>query len=94
MSVDRASVWKQLGAPNDQQGSVNDPRTHEDYGAVWNEKWIYRSADGESIARIVLWNRYDFAGAFRLRDDGTAQPELLGDERELLNDEPETPNDG
>jgi hypothetical protein len=24
---DRGSVWKRLGAPTDQQGSVNDPRT-------------------------------------------------------------------
>jgi hypothetical protein len=86
MSLDRATVWKQLGAPNDQQGSVNDPRTQEDYGAVWNEKWIYRSKDGESIARIVLWNRYDFVGAFRLNEDGTAQPEMLDGESETPTD--------
>lgn len=77
MSLDRATVWKELGAPSDQQGSVNDPRTHTDYGVKWNEKWIYRADDGESIERIVLWNRYDFAGAFRLEPDGTAQPETI-----------------
>ena len=79
MSLDRASVWKKLGAPTDQQGSVNDPRTQEDYGAVWNEKWVYRSHDGDSIERIVLWNRYDLVGAFRLKPDGTAEPEILSE---------------
>jgi len=79
MEPDRATVWKLLGEPTDQVGSVNDPRTHEEFGVRWNEKWIYRGEDGESVERVVLWNRYDFAGAFRLRPDGGAEPEPLSE---------------
>jgi len=73
-SPDRARAWKLLGAPTDQVGSVNDPRTHEEFGVKWNEKWIYRGEDGETVEQVVLWNRYDFAGAFRLGPDGSAEP--------------------
>jgi hypothetical protein len=74
---DRQRVWKLFGAPTDQQGSVNDPRTHEDYGVRWNEKWIYRGEDGEGVERVVLWNRYDLKGVFRVSPDGEATPEPL-----------------
>jgi hypothetical protein len=77
MSLDRGSVWKLLGAPTDQEGSVNDPRTREEHGVRWNEKWIYRGADGRSVERVVLWNRYDLLGVFRLEPDGSAEPEKL-----------------
>ncbi len=77
MSFDRTRVWKMLGAPTDQLGSVNDPRTQRDYDAVWNEKWVYRSGDGTAIERIVLWNRCDLVGAFCLNADGTAELESL-----------------
>ena len=73
----RAEVWKRLGAPTDQVGSVNDPRTHDEYGLRWNEKWIYRGEDGRSVERVVLWNRYDLAGVFRIAPDGSARPEPL-----------------
>ena len=79
MSFDRATVWKRLGAPVDQIGSVNEPRTREEYGVRWNEKWIYRGTDGRSVIRIVLWNRYDLVGVFRLRADGSAEPETLSE---------------
>lgn len=72
----RAEVWKKLGAPTDQVGSVNDPRTAIDFGRKWNEKWVYRGEDGESVEKLVLWLRYDFVGAFR--GDGT--PLALSDE--------------
>jgi hypothetical protein len=65
----RDRVWKKLGAPADQVGSVNDPRTHEDFGRRWNEKWIYLDEDGSRVEKIVLWLRYDLVGAFRA--DGT-----------------------
>jgi hypothetical protein len=74
---DRGRVWKLLGAPTDQQGSVNDPRTHVERGLKWNEKWIYRSAHGDEVERVVLWNRYDFLGAFRVEADGSLRPEPL-----------------
>ncbi len=75
--VTRSEVWDLLGAPTDQVGSVNDPRTHEDHGVRWNEKWIYR--DGREVVRVVLWNRYDFLGAFRVQPDGSLEPEPLPD---------------
>jgi len=75
--LDRGTVWKLLGAPTDQEGSVNDPRTQLEHGVRWNEKWIYRGEDGRSIERVVLWNRYDLAGSFRVKPDGSAEPESL-----------------
>ena len=75
MSHDRGSVWKLLGAPTDQVGSVNDPRTHEEHGVRWNEKWVYLADDG-APRRVVLWNRYDLVGVFALRG-GVAEPEAL-----------------
>lgn len=77
MSLDRARVWKQLGAPTDQEGSVNDPRTQVEHGTTWNEKWIYRAEDGKSVERVVLWNRYDLVGVFRVKPDGSAEAETL-----------------
>jgi len=74
---DRGRVWKLLGAPTDQVGSVNDPRTSEECGVKWNEKWVYLAEDGESVERVVLWNRYDFLGVFHIAADGSAQPEPL-----------------
>ena len=71
----RDQVWRQLGAPSDQEGSVNDPRTHDEYGVRWNEKWIYRS--GSRIVRVVLWHRYDLLGVFRIEPDGNAERETL-----------------
>jgi hypothetical protein len=74
VSLDRGQAWRLFGPPTDQVGSVNDPRSREDFGVRWNEKWVYVGEDGKSIERVVLWNRYDLAGAFRLRPDGSATP--------------------
>ena len=54
---------------------MNDPRTHEENGVRWNEKWIYRLEDGEE--RVVYWHRYDCRGVFlvstrREREAGVA----------------------
>jgi hypothetical protein len=76
-TLDRGKVWKWLGAPTDQEGSVNDPRTQLEHGVRWNEKWIYRGEDGRAVERVVLWNRYDLAGVFRIGADGSAKPEPL-----------------
>jgi hypothetical protein len=79
VSLDRGEVWKRLGAPTDQEGSVNDPRTHPEHGVVWNEKWIYRGDDGRSVLRVVLWNRYDLMGIFEVGPDGGSERiELAG----------------
>ncbi|MCP4241333.1 MAG: hypothetical protein GY772_12295 [bacterium] len=75
--MDRGRAWELFGAPTDQEGSVNDPRSHEEYGARWNEKWIYRSDDGVAVVRMVLWNRYDLVGVFRAKGDGGFEPEPL-----------------
>ena len=77
MSPDRGQIWTLLGAPTDQEGSVNDPRTRVEHGVRWNEKWIYLGGDGETAARVVLWHRYDLAGVFRVLPDGSAEPEKL-----------------
>jgi len=73
VSVERGEVWEELGAPSDQVGSVNDPRTYTDYGVDWNEKWVYLS--GGEVVRVVLWNRYDLMGVFRVKPDGSAERE-------------------
>jgi hypothetical protein len=70
--VTRDRVWKRLGAPVEQVGSVNDPRTHEEFGRKWNEKWIYLDEDGARVEKVVLWLRYDLVGAFAA--DGTPIP--------------------
>ncbi len=75
----RREVWARLGAPTDQVGSVNDPRLREEHGVRWNEKWIYRRPGSQEIVRIVLWNRYDFCGVFRVAPDGDVEPEALPD---------------
>ena len=80
MSLDRGQIWKLLGSPTDQEGSVNDPRSFAEYGATWNEKWVYRGEDGESIERVVLWNRYDLVGIFRLKPDGSAEAESISED--------------
>ncbi len=77
MTPQRAELWERLGAPTDQVGSVNDPRTQEEFGVKWNEKWVYVPEHGSSEQRVVLWNRYDFLGIFRVAPDGTATPEPL-----------------
>jgi len=76
VSPDRGSVWRHFGAPTDQQGSVNDPRTRVEHGVVFNEKWIYRR-DDQSISKVVLWLRYDLVGAFAVAPDGSAEPIAL-----------------
>jgi hypothetical protein len=73
MSLDRGRAWKLFGAPTDQQGSVNDPRTTEEFGVKWNEKWVYRGED-QSVEKVVLWLRYDLVGAFSLKPAGSAEP--------------------
>ena len=76
-AIDRGAVWKRFGPPTEQVGSVNDPRTQEECGVKWNEKWLYRDPEGDGKDRLVLWNRYDLLGVFRLKPDGSVEPESL-----------------
>ena len=74
---DRGTVWKRLGAPTEQVGSVNDPRFQEEHGVKWNEKWVYRDPEERGFDRVVLWYRYDLRGIFRIDPDGSVHPEPL-----------------
>ena len=76
MSLGRGAAWEHFGAPTDQLGSVNEPRTTEEFGVKWNEKWIYRR-DDQSVSKVVLWLRYDLVGAFSIEADGSASPLAL-----------------
>ena len=77
MSWSRAEAWEHFGEPSEQVGSVNDPRSHEEFGVRWNEKWVYPPGHGLSHTRLILWHRYDLVGVFRLNGDGSAEPEEL-----------------
>jgi hypothetical protein len=71
--ITHADVRERFGLPTEQVGSVNDPRTHEEHGVRWNEKWIWLLPDGAK--RLVYWHRYDFRGAFIEAVDGGVRPE-------------------
>jgi hypothetical protein len=75
--IGRGEVARRLGSPTDQVGSVNDPRTTEELGVKWNEKWIYRDPERKGFDRVVLWYRYDLLGVWRIARDGSATPEAL-----------------
>jgi len=64
-----------FGQPDEWQGSVNDPRTYEEHGLRYNEKWIYYLAGGEK--RLVYWYRYACRGVLREAADGSVSPEPL-----------------
>lgn len=61
------------GEADESLGSVNDPRTREEHGIRFNEKWIYLLPDGSR--RNLYWHRYDFRGALRELPDGTVTEE-------------------
>jgi hypothetical protein len=75
--IDRHAVWERFGSPTQQVGSVNDPRTQEECGVTWNEKWVYRDPGGDGRDRLVLWNRYDLLGVFLVKPDGSVESESL-----------------
>ena len=74
MSLDRGRAWALFGAPNEQLGSVNDPRSHVEHGVRWNEKWIYFDPAGSRPERLLLWHRYDLVGAFQIDAEGSVEP--------------------
>jgi hypothetical protein len=39
--------------------------------------WIYKDPEGEGFDRVVLWNRYDLLGAWRVFPGGRSEPEKL-----------------
>ncbi len=63
------------GEPDAWEGSVNDPRTREEHGIRYNEKWIYLLHQGQR--RLVYWHRYDFRGVLLECADGSVQQESV-----------------
>jgi hypothetical protein len=63
------------GLPDASEGSVNDPRTLEEHGLLYNEKWIYLQAEGARL--LVYWHRYDCRGVLLEASDGSTRPEPL-----------------
>ncbi len=74
---DRGAIWKRFGSPTEHFGSANDPRTQEECGVKWNEKWLYRDPEGDGSDRLVLWDRYDLLGVFTIKPDGSVEREPL-----------------
>lgn len=66
--IEARNLW---GLPDASEGSVNDPRTSEEHGVRFNEKWIYALPDGAK--RLVYWHRYDCRGLLIESSDGTVQ---------------------
>lgn len=63
------------GLPDESAGNVNDPRTYEEHGVRFNEKWIYRLPDGGK--RLVYWHRYDCRALLVEDADGSVHEERV-----------------
>lgn len=74
-ALDHIGARERFGIPDDREGSVNDPRTREENGIRFNEKWVYFLPDGSR--RILYWHRYDFRGVRREGPDGSVVEESL-----------------
>jgi hypothetical protein len=70
---DHHRARERWGEPDEWEGSVNDPRTREEHGVRWNEKWVWLLEDGSR--RIAYWHRYDFRGARIEAPDGSVREE-------------------
>ncbi|MGH7907471.1 MAG: hypothetical protein ACREP6_12685 [Candidatus Binataceae bacterium] len=63
----RNAIVRILGTPDHTEGSLNDPRTREEQGVRFNEKWTYGHLTHDPAGvpmRIIYWKRYDFMGTF------------------------------
>jgi hypothetical protein len=72
---DHRAARELFGEPDEVEGSVNDPRTREEHGIRFNEKWTYHLAGGER--RLVYWHRYGCRGVRVLGADGQVRPEPI-----------------
>jgi hypothetical protein len=75
IELDHHEARERWGEPDAWTGSVNDPRTREENGIRFNEKWIYFLHGGDQ--RWVYWHRYACRGVLRLCADGVLQAEPL-----------------
>lgn len=75
--IKRNQVVQRWGTPQITVGSVNEPRTMEEHGLRFNEKWIYRCGDdpNEPRERTIYWHRYDFVASYVVTDDGQVRCE-------------------
>jgi hypothetical protein len=74
-ALSHTEACKRWGLPDESEGSVNDPRTREENGVRYNEKWIYLLPEGDR--RIVYWHRYDCRGV-RVEDTNGQPKEVAG----------------
>ena len=61
--VTRNAVVATLGTPDRTAGSLNSPIELEEFGNLYNEKWIYEHlvVDPAGVPqRAIYWQRYDF----------------------------------
>jgi hypothetical protein len=75
LPIDHRAARERWGEPDEWVGSVNDPRTREEQGIRFNEKWIYYLPHDEQ--RWVYWHRYGCRGVLRRARDGSLGPEPL-----------------
>lgn len=63
----RNAIVAILGTPDRTEGSLDEPRTREENGVRFNERWLYthlRDDPSGAPMRIIYWLRYDFLGTF------------------------------
>ncbi len=75
LKLKHVEARERWGLPDSSEGNVNDPRTYEEHGLRFNEKWTYLLADGRK--RLVYWYRYDCRGLLIEASDGSVTPESL-----------------
>ena len=75
LPLTHSEARERWGLPDDSVGNVNDPRTYQEHGLRYNEKWIYFLPGGGQ--RLVYWHRYDCRGLLVEAPDGSVRPESL-----------------
>ncbi|HZO80511.1 MAG TPA: hypothetical protein VFB33_02365 [Candidatus Binataceae bacterium] len=63
----RNAIVALLGTPDRTDGSLDEPRTQEENGVRFNERWLYTHLKDDpagAAMRVVYWMRYDFRGTF------------------------------
>src|SRR5438270_12442558 len=68
----RNMMVERLGTPDQVLGSLNDPRTHEENGYRFNERWLYEHLRDDPAGvpmRVVYWHRYDFVATMVRAND-------------------------